>query len=72
VHRWRISIEVYPFQGADRKAAAADDGPHYFFVDAHDIREAMKMAECFQQGMKRNPAVWEAPILGVYREAPHT
>lgn len=68
MHRWRISIEVYPFSGADPKAAGSEDGPHNFYVDANDIREAMKMAECFQQGMKRNPAVWEAPILGVHRE----
>ena len=72
MHRWRISIAVHPFSGACRKAAAADDGPHNFYVDARDIREAMKMAECFQQGMQRNPAVWEAPILGVSREPPRS
>jgi hypothetical protein len=70
MHRWRITIEPHPFSSgkgaeADRKAAGADEGSHHFYVDAGDIREAMKMAQCFAEGMKRNPAVWEAPIIGV-------
>jgi hypothetical protein len=75
MHRWRITIEVHPHSTgngaeADRKAAGADDGAHHFYVDADTIREAMKMAECFAEGMKRNPAVWEAPIRGVCVEPP--
>lgn len=67
--RWRITIEAWPHstgagQEADQKAAG--DREHYFYVDAENIRDAMKMAECFAQGMERNPAVWKAPILGVH------
>lgn len=72
MHRWRITIDPMPFSGADPKAAASEDGPHHFYVDADDIRVAVKMAECIQQGMKRNPAVWEAPILGVCVEKPRS
>ncbi len=67
--RWRITIEAWPHstgagQEADQKAAG--DRTHYFYVDAEDIRDAMRMAECFAEGMKRNPAVWMAPIMGVH------
>jgi len=44
----------------------AGERAHYFYVDAEDIGEAMKMARCFAEGMERNPAVWRAPIYGVH------
>ena len=69
MERWRITIRAWPHstgngQEADQKAAG--DPEHYFYVDANNIREAMKMAECFAHGMERNPAVWQAPIMGVH------
>ena len=50
--RWRITIVIYPHstgngQEADRKAAGTDGGDHYFYVDAEDFKEAVKMASCY-------------------------
>jgi hypothetical protein len=75
MNRWRITIEAWPHStgaGKDADQKTAGERTNYFYVDANDITEAMKMARCFQEGMLRNPAVWEAPIMGVhvYREAP--
>ena len=69
MNRWRIIIEACPHstgagQEADQKMAG--DRERYFYVDADDIREAMKMAHCFAQGIETNPAVWRAPITGVH------
>lgn len=70
--RWRISIAIYAHSTgngaeADKKAAGADEGDIYFYVDAQDFKEASKMAQCFSDGVRANPAVWEAPIMGVHR-----
>jgi len=67
--RWQITIEAWPHStgnGADADQALAGERAHYFYVDAEDIGEAMKMARCFAEGMERNPAVWRAPIYGVH------
>ena len=74
--RWKIAIEAWPHSTgngneADKKAAGADEGAHYFYVDADDIHEAMKMARCLAKGIERNPAVWKAPIFGVYVDRPN-
>lgn len=69
MRRWRITVEAWPFstgKGRDADQKAAGDRTHYFYVNADDIEEAMKMARCFSEGMKRNPAVWMAPIFGVH------
>jgi hypothetical protein len=70
--RWRITIAVWPHstgngQEADLKAAGADDGDRYFYVTAEDFGMAAKMADCFSQGIKSHPAVWEAPIIAINR-----
>jgi hypothetical protein len=71
--RWRITIAVYPHSTgngaeADKKAAGAEDGDHYFYVHADDFSTAAKMAECFSDGVASHPAVWKAPIMGVHRQ----
>jgi hypothetical protein len=71
--RWKITIAVYAHSTgngavADKKAAGAEDGDHYFYVDADDFRTAAKMAACFSEGVKSHPMVWEAPIIGVNRQ----
>lgn len=72
--RWRITIEAWPHSTgagaeADQKAAGARE--QYFYADADDFTEATKLARCFADGVKANPAVWMAPIMGVHvwREA---
>lgn len=68
--RWRVTIEVYP-RTADRGVKvdqeAAGDRVQYFYVDARDIDEALKMAHCFSYGVGTNPAVGDAPVVGVHR-----
>jgi len=69
VLRWRITIEAWPHstgKGQEEDQKAAGDRERYFYVDAEDIADAMKMARCFAEGMKANPAVWMAPIMGVH------
>jgi len=75
MYRWRITIHIAPHstgngQEADRKAAGAEDGDRYFYVDAQNFDEAAKMAHCYSEGVKSHPMVWEAPIMGVHRYDP--
>jgi hypothetical protein len=70
--RWRIAIETWPHstgkgQAVDREAAGAVDGERYFYVDAEDVTEALKLAQCIAMGIESHPAVWKAPIYGVHR-----
>lgn len=70
--RWRVTISVWPYstgkgQAVDKAAAGAAEGDLYFYCDAENFRDAVKFAECFARGVKANPAVWEAPIMGVHR-----
>lgn len=71
--RWRIAIEVWPHssgkgQEADQKTAG--DRELYFYADAEDIDAAIRCARCFAEGIRANPAVWMAPIVGVHRVQP--
>ena len=71
MNRWRITIQVWPYstgRGADEDQKAAGERVRYFYVNAHDIRDAMKMAQCFAEGIETSPAVWKAPIYGVNLE----
>ena len=73
--RWRITIVIYPHstgngQEADRKAAGTDGGDHYFYVDAEDFKEAVKMASCYVAALQSHPAVWQTHIMGVHRLIP--
>lgn len=68
MNRWKIEIQIMPFSGACPKAAGAADGNPYFYVDAENMRGAMKAAEHVQMGIKANPAVWEAPIIAIVKE----
>jgi hypothetical protein len=70
--RWRITIATWPHstgngKEADRKAAGVMDGDRYFYVEAEEFRDAVKMAECYSEGIASHPAVWRAPIMGVHR-----
>jgi hypothetical protein len=70
--QWRATIAIFPHstgsgQEADRKAAGAEEGERYFYYEAQEFRDAVKMAECFASGIKSHPAVWDAPIMGVHR-----
>jgi hypothetical protein len=69
MYRWRITIVVWPHstgKGREADQEAAGDREQEFWVDALDIEDAMRMARCFAEGLERNPAVWQAPIMGVH------
>lgn len=71
MRRWRIAIEARPHStgnGNEADQKLAGDRIAYFYVDAGDISDAVKMARCFSQGMQHNPMVWEAVIVGVHWE----
>jgi hypothetical protein len=68
--RWQIMLEVWPHStgnGSNVDQIAAGERAPFFYVDADDIRGALKMAPCICQGIKHNPAVWEAPIHAIYK-----
>lgn len=68
--RWRITFEVWPHatgRGHDADQAAAGNREQYYYVTADNISEAMRLGKAFTDGLKRNVAVWEAPIFGVHR-----
>lgn len=70
--RWRITIAVWPHStgngtASDKKAAGAEDGDRYFYVEAEDFRDASRLAFAYSEGVKSHPAVWQAPIMGVHR-----
>lgn len=70
--RWAITIDVWPYStGAGQQAdqERAGERRQHFYVDADSIRDAIKMADCCAEGIKRNPAVWQARIAGVYLKA---
>jgi len=73
--RWRITIAVWPHSTgnggiADKKAAGADDGDRYFYVDAADFGDAVTLAYAYAEGIQSHPAVWKAPVMGVHRYDP--
>ena len=68
--RWKITIEAWPHStgnGNEADQAAAGDRSSEYVVTAQDIKGAMVHAEDIQVGIKHNPAVWEAPIVGIVR-----
>lgn len=70
MNRWQITIEAWPHstgKGHELDQQAAGDREQYFYVDALNIEDAMRLAHCFQAGIAANPAVWLAPIMGVHR-----
>lgn len=70
--QWKIEIEVWPYStgaGSAEDKKAVGERSHQFVVPADDIHEAVKKAELIVQGIKTNPRVWQAPIMGITRKA---
>lgn len=70
MYRWHIVIEAWPHstgKGQDVDQAAAGERVQSYYVEANDVRAALRSATCIQNGMVSNPAVWEAPIIGITR-----
>ena len=71
--RWKIVIETWPHttgKGVDADQALCGERERYFYVDAEDIRDALKLGLCISEGICSNPAVWLAPITAIGRYRP--
>lgn len=71
--RWHIVIEAWPHStgnGKEADQALAGERIQYYYVDAEDIKAALKLGLCIAGGMKSNPAVWEAPITSIAKVKP--
>lgn len=61
---WRIRIRVWPFHGTMQD----EIGPEYqaFNVPAiDDFKMASRFADAFLMGIRCNPKVWQANIVGI-------
>lgn len=66
--RWIITIEAWPHStgnGQDSDQVAAGERVQSYCVNARDITEALYLANCIAKGMRSNPMVWQAPIVGI-------
>lgn len=66
-NRWKITYEVWPYHCV--KQELAGDRVQTFWVDdAHDMREALRLAKMFTNGVERSPHVWQAPITAIVQD----
>lgn len=68
---WKITVCVWPYStgvGAAEDQKAAGERTQVLEVSATDIRDALRQAELFVQGIKTNPRVWQAPIKSIVFE----
>lgn len=61
--RWIVELEAWPYNSVPQAYAGPREQLH--FVNARDVREALTAAEQIAKGVLMNPAVWQAPIIGV-------
>jgi hypothetical protein len=64
MNRWQITIQLLAFSG---HKIDDDHRTHHFYVDADEMHDAFKFAKCFQEGIKRDPRVWEADITAIVK-----
>lgn len=68
MNRWQIFIEVWPHStghGQSADQAAAGDRQQSYEVQAENISDALVLAKHIVEGIRSNPAVWEAPITSI-------
>ena len=58
---YRVTFQVWPFDRQPQELC----GPEiqHWDISAKDFEDACCAAEMFIAGIKRNPAVWQAPIM---------
>jgi hypothetical protein len=69
--RWLVTIEAWPQStgnGADADQKAAGHRTQNFSVRAEGMAAALEAAEYIAQGMRTNPMIWRAPIVGIQSE----
>ncbi len=68
---WRATVAVWPHssgKGADVDQAFCGDRLQYLDFLAEDIDDALRVVKGFVRGIETNPAVWQAPIIGLARK----
>lgn len=66
---WEIIVEAWPFSTGNREEDQKACGPRSVpcHVRCNDIKKALSYADVISQALKRNPRVWEAPVMSVRR-----
>lgn len=65
---WELVVEAWPFStGAGQEQDQQSCGPRSVpcHVRCDSVHEAVKYADIVSQTLKRNPAIWKAPITSV-------
>lgn len=67
--RWIVTIEAWPHslpgKTRDEAQELAGERRAEYEVEAQEFRDVVALAHAIQKGIKSNPAVWEAAIVGV-------
>lgn len=65
IENWEITMYVWPFSGVDKKWVGGKE--QKFRVHAKDFDDAVIQGNNILTGIRTNPDVWQAGILGVMR-----
>lgn len=70
MERWQITIEAWPHSTGntrEKDQEAAGERLQSYYVDAENIKEAVRIGGYISEAMQSNPAVWRAPITAIMR-----
>lgn len=68
--KWRGEVHLWPYStGRGQAVDQRDAGDRIQVIEivAADFDEALKLVRQFREGLSRNPAVWQAPIMSLVR-----
>lgn len=66
---WEIIVEAWPFSVVNRDEDQKACGPRSVpcHVRCDDIKQALSYADIVSLALKRNPRIWQAPIMSIRR-----
>jgi len=70
-NNWLIFLTVWAYStgnGAEVDQASVGPANQSYKVEADDFDAAKVMAEHFLEGIRRNPRVWKAQIVGIIQQ----
>lgn len=72
MHRWKVTIEAWPYSlpnmTRDEAQKLAGARSAEYEVEAQGFHEAVTLADAIVQGIRANPHVWRAPIVGLRQD----
>lgn len=65
--QWSVTVRVQPMATGNPKEdlRAIGGGEHSTTLQAADFTDAARQAQIFAAGIKRNPRVWRAEVVGL-------